>query len=64
MDLGSIAGSGGGLTSSSSADGDNTFGGNAFDYRNNNGSGDTDAATIVIGVISFIAGFIVCKAVS
>lgn len=64
MDLGSIAGSGGGLTSSSSADGDNTFGGNAFDYRTNSGSGDADATTVVIGVIAFVAGFIVCKAVS
>jgi hypothetical protein len=66
--LSSLTG-GGALTDSGGATsgGDNRFGGNAFDYRTNSGSGDgggIDAATVAVGVISFIAGVIVCKAVS
>lgn len=45
-----------------SADGDNTFGGNAFDYRNDSDSG-SNTTIVVVGLLSFVAGVFVAKAV-
>lgn len=52
---------GGGLTSSSSADGDNMFGDNSFDYRN--ASPDSKVVIVAIAFVSFVTGLIVAKAV-
>ena len=57
---------GGALTDSGGATsgGDNRFGSNSFDYRTNSNGDGIDAATVAVGVISFVVGVIVCKAVS
>ena len=52
---------GGGLTSKSSADGDNMFGDNSFDYRN--ASTDNKVTFVAIAFVSFVTGLIVAKAV-
>jgi hypothetical protein len=66
MDFGAMTSlSGGGgldMSSSASADGDNAFGGNSFDYRTNNGGNSN--TIVVVGLFAVVALFIVAKAVN